>query len=231
MECANEIYITRFSAWAPGVESAGEWDEWALGRREISFDVKSPELGYTGSSFRRRLSQISKMAIQVIHDILPLGEETKILFFSFRGELVREYQLFKMWMEESAVSPAAFSLSGFNTPVALASIAFELKGGYSALYPVKNSFDFCVKAAQAALYSGIPDDLVLLYADENIPPECMCFFRESPPSWMPAAFSLYLSRNPGDLSVPLSSVRPEEDNPLAFLKQLLLKGTLRISSN
>ncbi|MDR0504106.1 MAG: beta-ketoacyl synthase chain length factor [Treponema sp.] len=229
-EYLNETYITRLSAWAPGVESSGEWDEWALGRRNILSGVKSPELSYTSSTFRRRISQISKMTIQVIHDLLPLGKETKILFFSFRGELAREYQLFKMWMEEGAVSPAAFSLSGFNTPVALASIAFELKGGYSALYPVKNSFNSCVKAAQAALHSGIPDDLVLLYADESIPPECMCFFQDYPTAQTPAAFGLYLSRNAVPLSVPLSILKGEEDNPLAFLKQLLLTGTLRVSS-
>ena len=221
-----ETYITRLSAWAPGMESSVEWDEWAQGRRCILSDVRAPKLSYTSSIFRRRLSQISKMSIQVVHDLLPLGEETKILFFSFRGELSREYQLFKMLMEDGFVSPASFSLSGFNTPAALASIALGLKGGYSALYPAKNSFNACLKAAQASLHSGKPQDLVLLYADENIPPECMCFFRDSPE---PAAFALHLSRNPAPFSVKLSSLKTEEDTPLAFLKQLLLGTKLHVS--
>jgi 3-oxoacyl-(acyl-carrier-protein) synthase len=225
----EEIYITRFCAWAPGVESPREWDEWALGKRSISPEAKAPQITYTDSSFRRRLSQISKMTIQVIHDLLPLKENTKILFFSFRGELSREYQLFKMLREEGAVSPAAFSLSGFNTPAAQASIAFGLKGGYSALYPAKNSFVTCIKAAQAMLNSGTTEELVLVYADETIPPECCRFFTECPE---PAAFGVLLSRSSCEgAGVPLSSIKTEDDNPLAFLKQLLLCGRIHVSAS
>ena len=226
----GEAYITRLSAWAPGIESSGEWDEWALGRRSISSEEKTPEIAYTDSMFRRRLSQISKMSIQVIHDLLPFGENTKIFFSSFRGELKREYQMSGALMEEGELSPAAFSLSGFNTPVALACIAFGLKGGYSALYPANNSFTACVKSAEAALFSGIAEELALVYADENIPPGCTCFFRECP---APAAFGLLLSRNPQLSSVPLSQLNSspgEEDDPLAFLRRLLLCGKLHVST-
>ena len=222
---AGDIYITRLSAWAPGVESPGEWDEWAQGARTISEEAKSPEIAYTSSTFRRRLSQLSKMTIQVIHDLMPLGEDTRVLFSSFRGELLREYQIFKMYREEGAIGPAAFSLSGFNTPVALASIAFGLRGGYSALYPVNNSFTACMKAAEAMLLSGEGEELVFVYADENIPPDCMCFFSDCPP---PASFGLVISRNLSQPSVSLSSLK-EDDNPLGFLRQLLLCGKLHVA--
>ena len=227
IEFAEDTYITRLSAWAPGITGSGEWDEWAHDKRNILSEVKAPDITYTDSTFRRRLSQISKMTIQVIHDLLPLGEETRILFFSFRGELSREYQLFKMYMEEGELSPAAFSLSGFNTPVALASIAFSLKGGYSALYPAKNSFFACLKAAQAALHSCKSNDIVLVYADENIPPDCKCFFKEYP---VPVAFGLLLSRHSQSASIALSSINAKEDNPLAFLKHLILCGKIHVSS-
>jgi hypothetical protein len=221
----EEAYITRFSAWAPGIESSREWEEWAQGRRTISSETRAPGIAYTDSTFRRRLSQISKMTIQVIHGLLPLGEDTKILFFFFFWELSREYQIFKMLKEEGTISPAAFSLSGFNTPVALASIAFGLKGGYSALYPVNNSFITCIKIAETMLFSSTTEELVLVYADENIPPECGCFFRECP---TPAAFSLLLSRNSHPSAVPLSSLKGEDD-PLAFFFFFLLSGNLHVS--
>jgi hypothetical protein len=167
------------------------------------------------------------MTIQVIHDLLPLNDDIKILFSSFRGELAREYQIYKMLMEEGTLSPAAFSLSGFNTPVALATISFGLRGGYSALYPANNSFFACIKAAEAALLSGTEDELVLVYADENIPQECGSFFREYP---VTVAFGLLLSRDPRLPSVSVSSLVGEEDYPLAFLKNLLLSGKLHVSS-
>jgi hypothetical protein len=75
------------------------------------------------------------------------------------------------------------------------------------------------------LLSGANEELVLVYADEHIPPECGCFFREEP---VPFAFGLLLSRNSLPLSVPLSSLY-EEDSPLAFLKRLLLCGKLHVS--
>ncbi|MCL2243335.1 MAG: beta-ketoacyl synthase chain length factor [Treponema sp.] len=229
----GDTYITRLSAWAPGITASGEWDEWAHGKRNILYEQKAPELSYTDSAFRRRLSQISRMTIQVIHDLLPVDENTKILFFSFRGELAREYQIFKMYTEEGELSPAAFSLSGFNTPAALACIAFSLKGGYSAMYPAKNSFLACIKAAQSALHSGKAKDIVLVYADENIPPDCEFFFTGKPAPTakfpVPAAFGILLSRNSQTQSVSLSSLNAEEDSPLSFLKRILLCGKIHVT--
>jgi hypothetical protein len=222
----GEIYIVRLSAWAPGIAGSSEWDEWALGKRGISPEAKSPEITYTDPMFRRRLSQITRMTIQVIHDLLPLGEDAKIFFLSLRGELSRQYQINKMLIEEGELSPAAFSLSVFNAPVALASMAFGLKGGYSALYPGKNSFTAGIKAAEAAILSGTTEEVAFVYVDENVPPEYRCFFRECPP---PAAFGLLLSQAYRPLSVPLSVLKREEDNPLDFLRHLLLRGEIHVS--
>ena len=220
----GDIYIVRFSAWAPGIANAGEWNEWALGRKDISYDAKGPEISFTDSLFRRRLSQISKMTIKVIHDILPLGDDTKIFFLSFRGELSRQYQINMMLLEEKALSPAAFSLSVFNAPAALSSMALGLKGGYSALYPGKNSFASGIKAAQAALLSETQDELLFVYADENIPSEYLRITEKCPP----LAFALLLSRTPRGSCVPLL-LFGENENPHDFLKQLILHGEANVS--
>ena len=222
----GDVYVTRLSAWAPGIESSGDWDEWALEKREISRGGKGPDISFTDSMFRRRLSQISKMTVQVIHDLMPLAEDTKIVFISFRGELSRQFQINKMLIEENALSPAAFSLSVFNAPAALATMALGLKGGYSALYPGKNSFAAGVKAAQAALLCGAQEELCLVYADEEVQSEYAGLCRETQP---PAAFSLLLSRTPGKSHVSLPAL-DEEDKPLDFLKRLLLHGEIHVSS-
>ena len=223
----NETYITRLSAWAPGIGTPGEWDEWARGKRDITGGAKGPELSFTEPMFRRRLSQISKMTVQVVHGLLPVADDTKLFFLSFRGELSRQFQINKMLIEEQTLSPAAFSLSVFNAPVALATMALGLKGGYSALYPAKDSFACGLKAAEAALCSLSAAELAFVYADEEAPPEYACFSGECPP---PAAFGLVLSRTPGPGgSVPLSSLKRDGDSPLAFLKRLLLDGALHVS--
>jgi len=216
----GEMHIARLCAWAPGIASSSEWDEWALGKRSISCESKAPDLSYTEPNFRRRLSQITKMTIQVVHDLLPLKEDAKIFFLSFRGELCRQYQINKMLIEEGELSPAAFSLSVFNAPVALASMAFDLKGGYTALYPKRNSFITGIQTAEAALLSGTTEEVALIYADENVPPEYRCFFQECP---VPLAFGLLLSRAHQPLSLP------QEDNPLDFLRQMLLCGEMHVT--
>jgi hypothetical protein len=259
-----ELYVTRLAAWAPGIENSGEWDEWAQGRRKIASGTKGqgtqvPEIAFTDSLFRRRLSQISRMTVQVVHDLLPVGENTKMLFVSFRGELTRQYQINKMLIEEKSLMPAAFSLSVFNAPPALASIALGLKGGYSALYPGNNAFTAALAAAKAALFSdtALPSEageLILVYADEEAPPEYGRFFNECSPA---IAFAVLLTRAPQpngecrvepkvrgsplapqSISIPLSLLnegdgsqegRPE-GRPLDFLRRLLLCGKIHVSS-
>jgi len=227
-------YISRLCAWAPGVENSDEWEQWARGERAIAPDTRAPAIDFTDSMFRRRLSQISRMTVQVIHDLLPVGENTKILFVSFRGELSRQYQINRMLIEDKALLPAAFSLSVFNAPAALATIALGLKGGYSALYPGGNSFAACLSAAQA-FFSGAQDELIFVYADEKAPPEYARYCNEDSPA---AAFALLLTREPPrSASVPLSLLREGGDyasenrnsSPFDFLRQLLLSGVIHVS--
>jgi hypothetical protein len=221
----GDVYVTRLSAWAPGIESSGDWDEWALEKREIFSGSKGPDISFTDSMFRRRLSQISKMTVQVIHDLMPLAEDTKIFYISFRGELSRQFQINKMLIEEKTLRPAAFSLSVFNAPAALATMALGLKGGYSALYPGKNSFAAGVKAAQAALLYGAQEELCLVYADEEVQSEYAGLCRDIP---APAAFAILLSRTSGSSRVSLPAL-DENESPLDFLKRLLLRGEIHVT--
>ena len=235
---AESSFITKFSAWAPGVETSGEWNEWALGKREIIFSSDSPDIAFTETKFRRRLSQISKMTIQVVHDLLPIAEGAKILFLSFRGELSRQFAINKMLIEDNDILPAAFSLSVFNAPAALVSIAFGLKGGYSAIYPGKNSFASGLMLAEAALQEAAlqgealqeaEPELIFIYADEEIPSEYNemnlrgeAARRQIPGKHFPLAFAFLLTRKQGGFSIPLSSLKMGTDTPEDFLKRLLL---------
>jgi len=191
-----------------------------------------PEIPFTDSLFRRQLSQLSKMTVQVVHDLLPLNENTKMVFLSFRGEIARQYKINKMQIEDGALTPRAFSLSVFNAPPALAGIALGLKGGYSALYPAANAFAAGLEAAKATLYqeadSSAADEIVFVYADEEAPPEYSGLLTERP---LPFAFALLLSRESGPIS--FSSICDndckEERTPESFLKSLLLSGLLHVS--
>jgi hypothetical protein len=215
---ADELLISRYSAWAPGITNGEEWKQWAEGKRPLEAGSESPEIAFTDPLFRRRLSQISRMTIQVVHDLLPVDNETKLLFLSFRGELTKSFKVKRMVIEEKSVMPAAFSQSLFNIPIAMASMAFGLKGGYSAVFPGRNSFYSGLAGAKASLLCGTSDSLVFVYADEKLPQEYECFFPASsqPPAF---AFAVLFTRNPDKASfkIPFS----EEDSPQDFLKKLI----------
>jgi hypothetical protein len=216
------MYITRLAAWAPGMETGEEWREWARGSREISMSRESPGIEFTDPLFRRRLSQISKMTIRVIHDLLKPGEDIKIVFLSFRGELARQYEINKMLIEENSLMPAAFSLSVFNAPPALAAMALRLEAGYTALYPGQDSFDAGLAAAAAAALCGSGEKILLVYADEMPIPE---YLRLSTGKCEPLAFGVLLSREPGTESIPLGEI-DRAGSPAAFLKSLILHRQL-----
>ena len=219
----NEVYISRFSAWAPGMENSRgnspEWEEWAMGKREISSGSESPDISFTDPMFRRRLSQISKMTIQVVHDLLPVAEDTKIIFLSFRGELSKQYKINEKLIKDNSIMPAAFSLSVFNAPPALASIAFGLKGGYTAVFPGENSLIAGLSLTEAAFLNGKSEELIFIYADEEIPREYKDII---PGTHLPLAFGFVLTRNPGDHPIHFSALKESIDSPISFLKRLIL---------
>ncbi|MDR1932078.1 MAG: beta-ketoacyl synthase chain length factor [Spirochaetales bacterium] len=220
----RQVFLTRFTAWAPGMDTAENWKEWARGERKIPETKESPELEFTEPPFRRRLSQISRMTIQVVHDLLPLPEDCPIVFLSFRGEIARQLKINMMLIEHGALLPAAFSLSVFNAPVALATIAFNLTCGYTAIFPAEDRFYTGFQIAAAPVLCGSGKKTVLVYADELVPLE---YGKLCPPENEPFAFAAILcgERDGDALSVQI----PENaaaasgtvlESPRGFLKYL-----------
>lgn len=167
-----KFYVSNLNPWAPGVVTKDEWQQWKNGSLEIQREKLSPKIEFTDPLFRRRFSQITKMTVQVVHDLMedePLARDAKILFTSFRGELEREFAIDRMLIEDKMILPAAFSLSVFNTPIAAATIAMGLKKGYSVIYPSKGNFSDALMAGAASVLCGDEKEIVFVYADEKIP--------------------------------------------------------------
>jgi hypothetical protein len=224
-KACRQLFVSRFSAWAPGLSGPEDWKAWALGRKKIARTTDGPALEYATPLFRRRLSQISRMTIQVLHDLLPFGESVKVAFLSFRGEIARQLEINRMLIREGDLTPAAFSLSVFNAPPALAAIALGLTAGYSALYPGQTRFDQGFLAAAAPALCG--EETVFVYADELCPPEYggLC-----PPGNEALAFAALLSLREG--GIPVAVPRAGENpgipeylkSPGEFLKYLYRAG-------
>lgn len=231
----KEIFISDISAWAPGLgDEEAKWQDWLEGKTLIEQSKESPKLEYTDSLFRRRLSQITKMTVHVIHNLLEktnVDKNTKIVFVSLRGEIEREFTINKSLIEDNMILPAAFSLSVFNTPVSSATIAFGLKGGYSVIYPSKNNFADAFKISVAPVLAGTEDKIIFVYADELVPEY---YGDKRPEENFPCAFSFLVSGKEQSLNASknntikifdigegIYSLNNISSSPLSFLRSLL----------
>lgn len=231
----HTLYVSRFASWAPSLAGKDQWLEWATGNRQIGLSGEGPGLDFPEprwqgltpgevKMFKRRLSQVSKMTVQVVHELLPVREDTGMVFLSFRGEIARQYKINRMLIEEGDISPAAFSLSVFNTPAAAASIAFNLTAGYSAIYPAGDRFADGFLIGAAPVLCGDREEILLVYADERCPPEYggLC-----PLNHEPLAFGIILTGKQEETSIPVPLIPetlPALESPREFLKYLYCYG-------
>jgi len=189
-----KIYITKFASFQPSLENPAE----------------QPKLEYVDALFRRRLSQITRMTIEVVHNLGDGLSNLKLVFASFRGEIARQLKINKGLVEDADVMPAQFSLSVFNTPPAATTIALGMKAGYTAIYPSEDNFLSALVAASSSILSGSDKSVIFAYADEKIPEEyanCAGFSKD-----LPLAFACVLS---GEKSVGAVEIDFEDED---FLK-------------
>ena len=218
----KEFYISDISKWAPGLsDDESLWQAWLNGDAQIEQTKESPKLEYTDPLFRRRLSQVTKMTVHVIHSLLEksrISKETKLVFISLRGEIEREFTINKGIIEDGMILPAGFSLSVFNTPVSSATLAFGLKGGYSVLYPSKNNFSEAFKAAVAPVLAGTEKEIIMAYADELVPE---VYGDKRPSENLPLAFAYIISSEKKDNCITLEDFSNVGKSPAEFLRFLL----------
>ena len=216
------FYLSDVTAWAPGLgDNKTAWENWANDNVQIEQTKESPKLEYTDPLFRRRLSQITKMTVQVIHNLLEnshVNPQSKIVFISLRGEIEREFTINKGLIEDGMILPAGFSLSVFNTPISSATLAFKLKGGYSVIYPSKNNFTDAFKSAVAPVLSGKEEEIILVYADELVPE---VYGEKRPLQNIPLAFAGVISCSKKEKAVAFDDFSNVSPNPAEFLKYVL----------
>lgn len=219
----NEIYISEPVVFTPGLETKEDLILWADGKKEILFEKTSPSLSYTDPLFRRRLSQLCKMTVEVVHNLLSktgIGNNTKLAFISFRGEIEREFKLNKSLFEDQMILPASFSLSVFNSPIALATIESKIQAGYSAIFPTDDNFRDGFFSAAASVLCESQDKVILVYADELIPDE---YSGIAPKEKPPLAFACILSKEKlPEIYSTKKDLVSIDNNVYNFLKNLII---------
>ena len=133
-----------------------------------------PDVSFVPMLTRRRLSNLSRMAVYASHKISkddsgnPLPP-CKITFASQSGEITQQLKIAEILIDTGKVSPSHFSSSVFNTPVANATILEKNTAGYSAIYGGKEAFRHGLSDCLAAMEIEPDLDRSFIFAEELIP--------------------------------------------------------------
>ena len=188
-----ELYINRWAYWAPPSDN----------------QAASPPLDYVSPLLKRRLSQLTRMTIEVVHQVLDAAPESGLVFVSSGGESARQLQVDRMLIEDGGILPAPFSLSVFNASPAMATIALGMKGGYTALFPAQNLFQEGLAYGAAPIMSGETESVILVFADQQLPAEYVPV--AEPEDKIPpyaAAFVLSSVKQPGGVAIQMEKTVP-----------------------
>jgi hypothetical protein len=213
--------IDQWRAWAPGLESAGDWHAW-LATPAAPLPVATlPSVNFLPAIQRRRLSGLGRM---LMHVAWPLAEERPnmpLVFVSRHGETSRTLSVLQALAADEPLSPTQFSLSVHNAIIGQWSILRADNSEMTALAGAEDGLEHGVLEALSLLAEGAPE--VLLVLVEEAPPALYA------PSIadVPCSYALALRLVPGsDWRLQLgSAVGPSAQWPHAFsLLQTLTAG-------
>ena len=155
-------------ALSPGLADEAAWQVWAQqGRWPV--DPPFPATPLLPMMMARRLSQGSRLAVQVGLSLLARHQVDSAIFVSRHGELARSMTLLQALADGQALSPTDFSMSVHNTAAGFCSIQGKAAIPMSSLAAGENSLMAGLTEAVGALQAGARR--VLLVAFEGPVPE------------------------------------------------------------
>ncbi len=154
--------IAAHSAWAPGVETPEQWNEWAHAPYRIG-NGPDPALRAMPAMLRRRAGFLGKMALEVAYACLAGRTGVPTVFCSRHGEVARAVELLAELAAGQALSPTAFGLAVHNASAGLLSIARADRANHIALAGAEATIEHGVIEACGLLAEGAPMVLLVAY--------------------------------------------------------------------
>lgn len=193
-ENAIHVNVKQWYAWAPGVEGAALWRQWVDGSLALVSEVV-PELPFIKPMLRRRLSQLSKMAVKVAFECLNKESDDftadRTIFCSRHGELTRTVGLLESLASGTELSPTGFSLSVHNAASGLYSIARGDTAPSVSIAAGRDTFIEGVREAALLLLEDAVNTVLVVVADEPLPSHLLQYADEKQRSF---ALALLLSK-------------------------------------
>jgi hypothetical protein len=205
------LEILRWSFWSPETREPSQWPP-----VPASPEIKSavPDRAIP-APHRRRMSTLSKMAIQTALEATVEAHPDFLVFCSQHGELMRTRDLLAAIVARGELSPTSFSQSVHNASAGLYSIIAASQAPATSLAAGPGTFAYGWIEAQAFLAVSPGKSALLVSYDEPLPQEYRVYSTQQQRSY---ALALLLGAAPGGgfLLAP-GAAAAEEPAPLAPL--------------
>ena len=137
---------------------------------EPSEDSQDVDVSFVPMMLRRRCSQFTKLGFSASHHCITEGADVPVISVSKYGEIQRQYAISKKIIETKEVSPTAFSLSVFNTAIALLGISLKNHASAQAFSTMSHQLEAGLIHALSFLENHPEQEkLLLLVGEERLP--------------------------------------------------------------
>ncbi len=136
-----KLAITRWAAWAPGLETQATWERWAKAPHALPL-AGVAEAKFLPPMLRRRCTPLTRAMLTAAHACLDASELPRLrtVFGSRHGSINESIGLLEAVVRREKLSPAAFSHTVHNAQAALFSIATGNREASSSLSAQGDSF-------------------------------------------------------------------------------------------
>ncbi|HEY2772986.1 MAG TPA: beta-ketoacyl synthase chain length factor [Candidatus Binatia bacterium] len=136
-----DVVVSRWSAWAPGIEDESAWQRWAKSPERLRADGV-PEAREIPAMLRRRCTPLSRAMLTAAWGATTVDdrERARTVFASRYGSINESVPLLKNIARDERMSPSRFTHTVHNAQSALFSIAAGNRRAASALSARAESF-------------------------------------------------------------------------------------------
>ncbi|WP_354622768.1 beta-ketoacyl synthase chain length factor [Psychromonas sp. MME2] len=226
-----EFNIKAWLALAPGVNNRKDWQTWLDKNKRWPTTTESVADNLIPPMMRRRMSRLSKIAVQTALQLSQEAQIDYIVFSSRHAELSRTVALLEDIIKGEDASPMAFSQSVHNTAAGLFTIASHCTAPVTSITASDNSLTSAIIEAYCYLAENPQHTVLLVDFDEMLPALYQQYETQQYPSY---AFAMLLqSGRDVSISYQQNQQNQREEYPQAFnvIDFLLTMRNMEIKSN
>jgi len=206
------LEIEEWAFWSPESGTPAEWLAHWRRSGAASAEARIPDEAIP-SAHRRRMSNLSKLAVQSALEVSRRAQPDFMVFGSQHGELVRTQELLRNIVAGEELSPAAFSQSVHNTGAGLYSIVAQTRVPATSLASGPSTFAYGWMEAEGYLLENPTRRALLVCCEDPLPAVYQPFSAQTQCTYS-VALMLRLAER-GGLALAFGS-SDEEDDVLPF---------------